>query len=182
MGEGGLILIYLVPFYGFIAGLLLGFIISSLKENKKLYQKSGFYIALFIFILMLISATQPIRIYQSYNEPSVYVENICNLIQGCNYLRGDNLCAESDIPYPGVPLNILPNEMIYICDTSDWSNLINSKQLTKEELVNGKCPNGFDALPHPLYQGYYLKDNKIYFQDNLCGDAGKIRYDIGCGC
>ena len=185
MGDGAIILIYILPFYGAIAGSTIGFIISSLKDNKKFYQKSGFYLFLVLSIIMLTSAILPIRTSDSFNEPSLYRKNICEKIQGCNYLESEKLCAGSDLPYPRTPLNDLPSEIIYTCDAFN----INSAQLTEKDLVGGKCPieiNGeiiyLEPYPHPLYLGYHLKNNKIYIRDELCGEAGKFRYIISCNC
>lgn len=185
MGDGAIILIYIIPFYGAIAGSIIGFIISSLKDNKKFYQKSGLYLFLVLSTIMLTSAILPVGTSDSFNEPSIYQKNICEKIQGCNYLESEKLCAESDLPYPRTPLNDLPNEIIYTCDTFN----INSAQLTEKDLVDGKCPieiNGeivyLDPYPHPLYLGYHLKNNKIYIRDELCGEAGKFRYIISCNC
>lgn len=185
MGDGGIILIFLVPFYGLIAGSLIGFIISSLNENKRFYQKSGFYLALGLSILMLISAFMPVKSFNSFNDSSIpYYRAICS-IQGCNLMDASKLCEKSELEYPRTPINQLPNEIMYTCDSFDYK----SKPLTKEELVEGKCPhliNGetiyLEPLIHPLYAGYYLKDNKIYIQGKLCGDVGKIRYVARCSC
>jgi hypothetical protein len=80
---------------------------------------------------------------------------------------------------------MMPKEVLYTCNPFD----INSKALTRDELVDGKCSNLINGeivytepLVHPYYGGYYFKDGKIYVEGELCGKPGKIRYVARCNC
>ncbi len=187
IGEGGIILFYILPLYGFIAGSLLGFIIGSFKDKGRFYKKAGFYLTIVLLIIMFVSASQPIpsHITSSNKYDLVYQKAICEEVEGCDYLDEYKLCENSDREYPRINISMMPKEVLYTCNSFD----INSKALTKDELIDGKCPNLINGeivytepLVHPYYGGYYFKEGKIYVEGELCGEPGKIRYVARCSC
>ena len=140
---------------------------------------------------MLSSAIQPSWTSDSSNENSPPLEKVmCEWVQGCDYFE-KSLCSESDLVYPSIPLDELPSETTYYCD----SDKLEKQFPTEEELVNGKCAVNvkgkevyWDPFNHPTYGGYSFNNGKIYFQANLvhektlCSNAGEIRYRSGCAC
>src|SRR3989344_227861 len=137
LGEGGLILLYLIPLYGLIAGAVLGYIIASLttkyKNKRSLFRKGGFYLLIFILLWMSISLVQPIKGDSDSFASPFYKETICRL-QGCEYEEFE-LCVESKedewmyypyprkaenkkedlVTYPKVSIDKLPQETTYVC-------------------------------------------------------------------
>ena len=196
LGEGGIILFYLVPIYGAIAGGSIAYIISSLtkkyKKKKSIFKKGGFYFLILILIWMMISLTQPLEgtSSDSFNEPSFYNEFVCKWVQGCISYGESKFCSDNSALYPKTPINQLPDETLYFCEHYE------NPEVTREELVNGEdCvfvnkrgeTNYYTPFMHPVYEGYSVIGDKIYIEYTkpgkvFCGYVEKIRYRSTCGC